>query len=79
MNPIIEKLVEFFQLSGVETIVSFLGQSYFELSERCDNLNLEIYIMQLFHIHVEKLLKVLDLPLCEKVASHFSLMESRKH
>ena len=35
--------------------------------------------MQLFHIHIEKLLKVLDLPLCEKVAGHFSLMESREH
>ena len=32
MTPILEKLVEFFQLSGVEKIVSFLDQAYFEFS-----------------------------------------------
>ena len=79
MTPVLEKFVDIFQLSGVEKVISFLDQAYFELSERCDNLYLEVDIMQLFHIHVEKLLKVLDLPLCEKVAGHFSLMESREH
>lgn len=79
MTPILKKLVEFFKLSGVEKIVGFLDQAYFEHSKRCDNLYLEVDIMQLFNIHIEKLLKVLDLPLCKKVAGHFSLMESREH
>jgi hypothetical protein len=34
VTPVLEKFVDIFQLSGVEKVISFLDQAYFELSER---------------------------------------------